>query len=39
MNQVHNIRDGLQGNLGAVEGAAASRSAGQKHTIAALLAI
>jgi hypothetical protein len=39
MNQVHNIRDGLKSNLGAIKRAAAGSGAGHKHTIAALFSV
>jgi hypothetical protein len=39
MNQMHDIRYGLESNLRAIEGAAASSSARCKHPIATLLSI
>jgi hypothetical protein len=39
MNQVHDIRNGLKSNLGAIEGAATGCGAGREHAIAALLPV
>jgi hypothetical protein len=39
MNQMHDIRDGLKSNLGAVEGATAGSGAGCEHPVATLFPI